>query len=475
MAQKFLLIAYSLILILSNSVSSMAVLSQPGHFPLFIARENEQGVVIERLLIEEGSTKVIDDPSVITIILPVGEGTAGSIVKRSDREESIIVNNRNNTLEIVFRSGDGNEKVYPAAASLEELNSYQIRMNITRGDGYSKVYKVINYDQIIEDEGPVIDMFKGMIPLNDDDYSFTIETKKIKSHQPITGKIAFEIVDEWIVVLATLPNHQTGRFIVDTGASGGLVVQKDFLPENIRISPIKAVAYNGDQVTETDGQMQGAAGTVKDDIFLGRASLSHIILGDMTLENLEVNVLREFPDFLKKNEIKGIIGLDVLQLAKIIKIQDINKGTGLIEFSNQGNSNTTEASYAVDFQRASNLLFIKGSIQDHPIEFLLDIGARNSLMSNDFIIKNKINYSVLDTHTTIGGMEGNQVQAIEGSIPGILLEAQHIEPLTFKISDQLSITHSIGLHDRSAILGMNFFKKFTAMEIDFVENTLSLY
>ena len=180
--------------------------------PVILVKEKNKDVVLEKIFISEGKTEVIDDPSVVTLVLPVSVGTSGSLIKPSDRKNKIVIQNENNQLIVKFVAGDGSERGYPPVASYEELKTFQIRVNITRGDGFKQAYNIINYDIIKKDDAPVLDMFAGMIPLEKDDYSFTIESKVSIVSESITGSVEFEKVEDWLVAEARLPKGKSGRF-----------------------------------------------------------------------------------------------------------------------------------------------------------------------------------------------------------------------------------------------------------------------
>lgn len=459
--------------ILLTGQNCYAQKSSEKSIPLIVVKEQDNGVVFEKIFIAEGQIEVIADPSVISIILPLSEGTAANIAKYSDRDGVIIVKNNNGQMSITFRSSNGKEKGYPSV-SYDDLKTFQTRVNIINGKGYKQAFIIDNYDIIKEDDGPVIDLFRGMIPLEANDYSITLETKINNPSKLLTGSFPFVKIDSWIVAEAKLPNGKTGRFIIDTGASGSLVLKESALPENTKVSELKAVSYSGEGSTEKEGQMQGGTGVVEDENFLGVAQLSSFGLGDIHLSDLRTSVLKELPEFLQKHNIIGIVGIEILKQAKIIRIENINKGKGIVKFISQENKQSDSFNHHFSLNTAGNLLFLKGAIQEVSIDYLIDIGARRSMIGSSIVTDNNISYSILDENAGIVGIDGKGSDAIEGEIPEIKLENDLFKEVPFLIGSDLFITKTIGLEKSGVILGMSFFSQFSTMEIDFVNSKIYL-
>jgi len=458
--------------ILLNGQICDAQESSENSVPLIVVKEQDNSVVFEKIFIAEGQIEVITDLSVISIILPISEGNAADVAKYSDRDGVIIAKNNKGKINITFRSSDGKEKEYPSV-SYEDLKTYQTRVNIINGSGYKQAFIIDNYDIIREDNGPVVDLFRGMIPLEAKDYSITLETKINISSQLLTGSFPFVKIDNWIVAEAKLPNGKTGRFIIDTGASGGLVLKESALPENTMVSELTAVSYSGEGSTEKEGQMQTATGTVEDDNFLGVAQLSSFELGDIHLSDLKTSVLKEFPEFLEKHNIIGVIGIDILKQAEIIRIENINEDRGIVKFMSQEKKQSDSFDYHFTLNAAFNLLFIKGTIQEIPIDFLIDIGARRSVIASSLVAANHFEYSTI-SNSSVVGLNGEKTDAIEGKISNVRLENELFKEVHFLISSNLFVTKTMGLEKSGVLLGMSFFSQFRTLEIDFINSKLYL-
>lgn len=458
--------------ILLTGQNSHAQKSTDKAIPLIIVKEQSDGVVFERILIEQNQMKVLTDPSVITIILPISVGKAANFVKPSDRDGVIMVRNRNGQLDITYKSKDGKEKSFPSIL-YDKLKEFEIRVNIINGKGYKQAFMIYDYELIKKDDGPVIDIFGGQIPMEDNDYSITIETKINASARAISGSVPFVKIDEWIVVEARLPGGKSGKFILDTGASGGIVLKQSALPESTEISELRAVAYSGEGKTEAKGKMQAADGPVEDSNFLGVAGLSSFEMGNIKLSDLTISVLKEFPEFLEKHNIIGIIGINVLKQAEIMRIENINRDKGVVKFMSADNKLTSSYDFCFSLNIASNLLFIKGDIQDIPIDFLVDIGARRSIIPSSLVNDNQLTYSTI-SDTPVMGLNGEIDDAIKGNFHEVMIDNESFNEVPFIISSNLFATKAMGLEKSGSLLGMSFYSKFSTMEIDFSHNKLYL-
>ncbi len=468
---KFALGLLLLGLFLSGQICNAQKLSGKG-ITIIVVKEHANEVVFEKIHIEKDQIKILTDPSIITTILPLSEGKAANFVKPSDREGAIIVKNSNGTLHITYKTGDGEEKSYPSIL-YDDLKKYQIRVNVINGKGYKQAFIIDNYDVINEDDGPVIDIFGGMIPMDSNDYSITLETRINIPTKVISGSVPFEKIDSWIVVEAKLPSGKVGKYILDTGASGGLVLIQRALPENIKISKLTSIAYSKEGSTENKGQMLAATGVVEDDNFLGVAQLSSFEMGDIKLVDLEISVLRDFPEFLQKHHIIGVIGIEILKQAEIIRIERINEERGMVKFMNQEDRDINSFDHNFSLNTAYNLLFIKGVIQDVPIDFLIDIGARRSVIASSLVVNNHIEYSTIG-NSGVGGLSGEKSDAIEGQISEIKIENDLFKDVPLLIISSLFATKRMGLEKSGILLGMSFFSQFKTMEIDFINKKLYL-
>lgn len=456
---------------LNCAVSNAQKLSQQG-IPLIIVKEQNNRVIFDKIFVKRNQIEVIADSSVITIILPISAGKAANFVKPLDRQGIIIVKNNDDLLNVTFRSSDGEEKTLPSLP-YDKLKTFQIRVNIISGKGYKKAFVIDNYDLITEDDGPVLDIFGGMIPMEDNDYSITTETNINILARTITGSVPFIKIDEWIVVEAKLPGGRLGKFIIDTGASGGIVLKQNALPVNTEISELKAVSYSEKGQTESQGKMQTVNGTVEDSNFLGVGELLSFEMGNIKLRDLKISVLKELPEFLEKHDIIGIIGIKILKRAEIMRIENINQDKGVVKFMNLDKNISASHDYSFSLNTASNLLFIKGAIQSTPIDFLVDIGARRSVISSSLVDNNHMVYSTL-SDTKIMGLNGEIDGAIRGNFQEVMIENELFNEFPFIISSNLFATKAMGLEKSGSLLGMSFYSKFGTMEIDFVNNRLYL-
>lgn len=444
--------------------------NQKGVALIFLEQQKNGGLTFEKINISNNESRIISNPDIITFILPLGEGKAADLIRGGDRPFVFIIKNIGGTLEITIRTNDGKQHKYPSV-SLAQLSRYKIRVNVTSGKETKHAYIINNYNDIYLDSGPVLDIFGGKIPMNPDDYSLTIETKILKAENYITGQVLWEKIDHWLVVEGKINNKISGKFIVDTGASGSLVVKKSILPENIEITKLLAVEYTTEGENKTTGQMSGATGKVEDSNFIGASVIPEFEIGDIKLHDISANILNELPEFIERKKIVGIIGLDILRLAKIVSIESISMNSGQIIFTDKFQPSNSD--YSLKLENAGNLLFLPGKMQKTDVSFLIDLGARRSLISKKFFTNHDISYKTTGKTETMG-ISGMKTISDEINVQEIELEKFPFQNVKFIMSDSLFITRSIGLESTGAILGMSFFEQFSNLSIDFTSGTLFL-
>ena len=468
--KKFLKFYITSILLFANCLHAQS--SSETVIPLVLLKESGNGISFDKLYIENNQAKVINDSSLITFILPVSEGKSADIIKSIDRTNIFIIRNTGSELNIKIKKTDGREITYPFV-SYEDLKTFRIRVNVMNGNGLKQAYIIDHYDKIYKDDGPVLDIFGGAIALDKNDYAITLETNVITESPKIYGSVPFEKIDGSIVVEAELPNGKRGKFILDTGATGSLAVKKDFLPIDTEISELKAIAYSSDKTEESQGKMIGANGTVADENFLGAARIISLKLGNMTFENVKTNVLSKLPEFIERHGIVGIIGIEIMKKSDIIRIENIDENKGEVKFINRESKTSGSSSIHLPLTSAGDLLFIDGDMQNIPVNFLVDLGARKCIIGNDVVEKNHINYEFI-RNTNTQGISETKTDAIEGKINNVTIGDKNFGKMDFIISSNLYVTKSFGLGDSGALLGMSFFETFKNLEIDFVTNELKL-
>lgn len=231
------------------------------------------------------------------------------------------------------------------------------------------------------------------------------------------------------------------------------------------------VEYSANGTNTKSASMQGATGNVQEGLLLGKALLDNIDLGDMHIADVNTSVLKAFPEKLQKAGIAGIIGTDVLMRSGILTISSLNKNDGILEFGNR-DTETGEV-IKIPFTIAGGLLFVDGAVGNSALKFVLDTGARETILSKSFADDNKIKFEVLSKNKTITGIDGMPTKATVVKVPSFKI-GPHVFPFHSMILGDVAALQSFGLHKGSAILGMDFFRQSSLLQIDFVNKELTI-
>ena len=125
--------------------------------------------------------------------------------------------------------------------------------------------------------------------------------------------------------------------------------------------------------------MPGAGGEVPS--FLGNARPGDLVVGGVTFPDVTVQVIESIPEFGDR-EIVGILGLDLMQLCERIYFEYPRGGSGLMAMGERHALAETDAPTAeVPFHIVAKHIFFDGEVNERPVSFLFDTGARSSILS----------------------------------------------------------------------------------------------
>lgn len=461
-----------LIQILANLFLVAQTTESSGTNCFYLLEKNGQ-LSIDKIYLENNTVQVINDKDVVSVILSWGEGMSGDVIFKEKRNGMFIVQNKDGLLRVKYRDESGNEKSLPEV-KIEMLKRYNIRINITSENGMKKAFLIKNYEVVNDDDGPVIDMFGGKIPLNEGDYSITTESK-LSDETKITlkGNVDYQLIDGWIIVPFYLEKDNKLNFILDLAATSSVVAQK-ILPEKTTITKTEMIANDGLSSDTLSAKMQGATGKLDNDIFLGKAVVPKIYLGNVELNNVKVSVLKNFPKKLEELEISGILGLDILQRAEAIKINGLKESSGGKIFFVDSDT-PDKPDYNLSLTKAGGLFFTSGSVDSYPVEFIVDFGARETILSKTLFEKIPHNsFKILEEKRPITGIDGKSSISKVVSVPHFKLSDYSFKDQSMIIAD-IDALNSFGIQNTSALLGMNFFTRFNTIVIDFKNKHLKIW
>ena len=106
---------------------------------------------------------------------------------------------------------------------------------------------------------------------------------------------------------------------------------------------------------------------------------------------------------------------------------------------------------------------------------MIDFGSRETILSKPLFEKmNDRSFSVIDKEKTITGIDGKPSNAFVISVPEFYLANYQFDNQQVVVGDVAAL-QSYGLQNTSALLGMNFFNRFDAVEIDFNNKALNIW
>ncbi len=437
---------------------------------IFLLRESIFGVEIEKVEISDGEVRTFDGEEIITIVIPLGIGQSGDLVKREMRSGSITVRSAGGELRISRKHADGKEMEYPVV-KVDDLSAYDVRVNIAGGDGLNRAFRIRRYEEAEEDDGPVIDMFAGMVPLEDGDYSITLEISVAEVAARVSGETTIFYEDGFLLAKGELQDGRSGHFIVDFGASG-TVVTKDFLPAYVDIEEVRGIEFSDRGRREIRGAMSGAGGEVMG--FLGNASPGDLIFGAVRFPGVTVGVIEAMPHFGTR-KIIGILGLDLMKLCDRIAFEYPRSGPGVMMMGERHTLAETDAPSAeVPFCLVAKHIFLDGEVNEVPVSFLFDTGARSSILSASIAEKAGLEEADDGKKGELRGLDDNPVEALTVTADRLRLGEWLRSDVPF-LSADLSIFESIGLRQGGGIIGNDFLDDFSLVEIDFGRGILFLW
>jgi hypothetical protein len=457
-----------MVLLIITAVSILGADAFSAH--IFILKESFGEVDIEKVRIRDGETLTLDGEDMITVVIPLGVGQSGDLVKKEMRTGTISITSEDGVLRIVKSEEGGRKMSYPEV-SIEDLSSYDMRVNIAGGDGTKKAFMIAGYEDAETDDGPVIDMFAGMIPLEEGDYSITLEISSVEKAAFVSGEATIYYEDGFLLTEGALSDGRKGWFIVDFGASGTLVT-KDFLPSYVDIEEVKALEYSERGKREVRSAMSGAGGEVTG--YLGNANPGDLFFGDVRFSDVTVSVIESMPDFGTR-EIVGILGLDLMILCDRIAFEYPRSGPGVLMMGDRHTvAEIDSPSAEVPFYYVAKHLFLDGEVNEVPVSFLFDTGARSSIISASKAGRAGLEQVEDSSKGELRGLDGNPVETTLVNADRLRLGEWLRSDVKFYSAD-LSVFESLGLRQGGGIIGNDFLDDYILVEIDFERETISMW
>jgi hypothetical protein len=439
---------------------------------LFVLKETESGFALKEVPIEDGEVKVFQigrGHQTIDVILPVSPGQSGNVVQRSRSAHTVRVRRDGRELHTTVHREGGETRDYPTV-SLTDLASYDIRVNVTGAGGGKTVFMIHRWEMATRDEGPVIDMFGGAIPLEPGDISVTVQTSHSEQKPRIEGTAPLDFSDGLLFTTGSIPPGVDGEFIVDFGATGSVIVRW-FLPKSTEIREQKAVEYSDRGIRELDASLRAAGGEVED--YLGIATLEELHVGEITFPDADFNVIGEMPEF-EGRMIVGVIGANLLHRAEVVSLgykKDAGAGP-VLRLSSESRHEGEDRIVELPINLAQRHIFLSGSVDGAPVSFLFDTGARRSIVTTEVVRKANLTM-LMGPRLMVKGLDANVIPV------GV------IRPLTVTLGDtdfteiplavaDLPVLEALGLRESGGLLGNDILRRYREVEVDLADRVIRL-
>ena len=439
---------------------------------IFLVKQIGDEVSIDKIELKNNEFKLIQDENLITYIPVFAAGSkSGDLVDVDHRISGLVAGLVNGNIIVKAIKPDGSQKEMPSIEPQlgKELD---IRINVTGANGFSKAILIQNYINVKVDNGPVLDMFGGTIPLNPGDFSFMFEFTEAKGGKAIEGEIPYIIDHDWIVVDCTLANEKIGRFVVDFGAATTFI-PKTILPAGTEIEKFKIVEYSAEGVKESEGVTQGATGMVEN--IVGNAVLEKFQLGSIMLPDFKVQVLNDFPKPFLDLNISGVLGRDVLMKTDIVQISNLSKDAEKKLIFSKKDENFQASDLSIPFNFAGGgKIYIDGKIQGVPQHFFFDSGSALNSIPKQFLDDNNIHYKVISASKKLAfGIDGKGVESDVIELENITIGSIKNDTMEFDMQSVFALEKT-GSGQETALLGMNFLNNYNNIIFDFVTNEINL-
>jgi predicted aspartyl protease len=470
LVMRYSMIGAMLLPILSPATAGE--IPRPPEPHLYVLHLTEEGFHLKPLRLGDGESKsfTIDAESdVVDVIFPVSEGQSGNIVQRSSNRYTVTVGRDGDTYVSSTRASTGRGRDLPSI-EIADLGEYRIRVNATAADGRKAAFVIDRGVEARRDTGGrVIDMFRGMVPMSPGDVSITTEIEKPQELPVVHGEA--ELIYDAGLLFTTIgvAGGAPREFIVDF-AAGGTVLDKASLPPDTEIRPLVAIEYSADGPKQTRGQMQGAGGEVHG--FLGRAIVPELTVGDMVFRDVEVSVLSSMPQF-GGHAPSGILGMDLLTRAEVVCVSYAgNERPGHLRLADTSHVSAGK-SVEIPFNRAGNHLFVEGRVEQAPVTFVFDTGARRAHIHPAVASAAGLTLRADDNPNGTRGLDGKKMDTRLAASKHLHLGGSAFRDVPFVVAD-LPVFQTIGLGDAAGLLGNTFLDRYSEIEVDFRRGVLRL-
>lgn len=442
---------------------SLNILAQTATVPLFLLKNSDTGLEIEKIDIAENETQVFvcGTGGYITVILPVSAGTSGDFVKAGSKSV-MIARYTEGKLKISVQKADGTQKEL-LTKTPEELSRFNIKVNVISTD-VKKVFKISGYEKAeVDDNSPVIDMFQGKIPINPGDYSITTEITDAEKSLKLDGEFDIRLHGGYYFTELVLNNSRKVNAVIDLAAAQSFLI-RSAVPSGIETFNTSSTMVSAEGNETIESSLSGFGGSITG---LQACEVTESMLGTVKTGKWTYFVI----DSLKTVDgvkIEAIVGLDILKNADFLTMQIPAEKNGKVVLGSRSLLN--EPSAAIAFTLSQGHIFFKGLVNGTESSFLLDSGS-------PFCIFPQSAAKMFNVNTTTGkkifGADGNEIKTETGSIENISIGGIGINNIDCLFTDS-PIFAKYGLESNGGLIGTSLLNRLQYLEIDLTSQVLRI-
>lgn len=430
---------------------------------VFVLKRVDDGFAIETVELAQNETKVFfanAETRIIDIILPVGRGGSGSLVRWSD-EFKLTARCADGALKVSSIAPNDRQWARPAR-KLTDLARYDVRVSVSAADGTGQNFLIIqNRDVVVDEVGPVVDLFAGKVPMSQGDHTLYTETYLHSLGDSAVGEATLRY-DRWPMVVGKLPDGSEGTFIVDIGA-GTSVISRAFLPEGTKIEKAAMTQYAAGKKKMLKYAPGGATGKVE--TILGYATLPALRFDALRFESPVVDVIKELPDFFGE-PIVGIVGLDLLRRCSVLSLCLAPDGTSSKMRMAASSTKPSESAVEIPFTIVNSHLAVDGAVNGHRVHFILDTGAPDVFL--DAAAASRLGVETDESRARPGrGLDGGSTKTVPAKAVSLKLGDRTFDSVRPVVSSLSCFARLRTNGQNAGLLGNSFFSRFKQVEIDF--------
>ncbi len=415
-----------------------------------------------------GRTEVLvpDGKSLVSVIVVQGEGQSSDLVIPAAAVR-IITRCQGDTLRILAQRGSQPQREV-MSMRMSALAALRLTVHVTGADGAKARFRLDGWTTATREDGPVIDLFQGRVPLGTDGHAITTVVEAAAAGGAAaslsgTAEVRFTQGYPMLVV----ESGRRWRAVLDLAAAV-TVVRRDALPKEVavRAATMRQSSSQGTELLSLSAQ--GAGGAVTG---FGTATLPRLQFGTVRLDQAEVLALDALPA-VGGAPLDAIIGLDVLRQAGRARLTRGSGSAWTLALGRDISARGAAPDAVLPLRRVGALVGIDARLGDTDVFLVLDSGSPRSFISEG---------AARAAHLATTPSTGKAPRGLDGKpLPVGNARADHLSIGAVALSDVALLVSDLPVLAKLAttnvgLLGSDLLQRFSAIEVDFSDEVLRLW